>query len=500
MKKFVSLLVFLTCAGVLGTQIYWKVVAAKKGTEQRRRGSGTVAVELAPVRKMEIRKVSVFTGSLFPRAEFKAAPKISGRLNKLLVDVGDVVQRDQLIALMDDAEPARQVEQAAAEVPVAKAGAEEVRLNAELQEQVYAQEVAQAEAELDFAKASAEEIRLNALLDERRSTEMVAQAKSDLATAQARLQETQSRMAAALRELNRVKALREKKIVSDSDLDQSQSAYAASRAQNDAVAGALSEKQAALKVAQLGLSETQLQARQAKNKFALAQVAQKEAALKASQVLMSETQSKARKAKHQLALSHVSEKQAALKTAEVRLSYTRIKASWGDEDESRVVGERFVDEGDRLTANAAIVSILDLRSVIAVIYVVEKQQAHMRIGQDALLTTDAFPRRKFSGKVVRVAPLLRQASRQGRVEIEVLNADRLLKPGMFVRAEIELERHTDATTVPEIALVKRDDRQGVFVADTQNMKANFQPLEVGIISDRSLSATCQPFRTRCWIQ
>jgi multidrug efflux pump subunit AcrA (membrane-fusion protein) len=68
-----------------------------------------------------------FSGTLAPKSQFMVAPKISGRLNKLLVDIGDRVIRDQLIAVLDDEEYRQQVNQAEADLLVAKANLEEFK-------------------------------------------------------------------------------------------------------------------------------------------------------------------------------------------------------------------------------------------------------------------------------------------------------------------------------------------------------------------------------------
>jgi RND family efflux transporter MFP subunit len=185
-------------------------------------------------------------------------------------------------------------------------------------------------------------------------------------------------------------------------------------------------------------------------------------------------------AKRKVALAEVARREAAQKTAEVRLSYTRIHASWRNGGEARVVGERFVDEGTMLNANAPIVSILDNSVMTAVVDVIERDYSKVRVRQAAVITTDAFPGERFAGKVVRIAPLLKETSRQARIEIEIPNADRRLKPGMFARARIEFRRSENATVVPVAALARREGKVGVFLADTGEMKARFVPLELGI--------------------
>ena len=193
-----------------------------------------------------------------------------------------------------------------------------------------------------------------------------------------------------------------------------------------------------------------------------------------------QAQCDAQDAKYRVTLAQVTQKEAALNAAQVRFSYTQIRALWEDGDEARIVGERFVDEGEMLRANDPIVSVLEIHLLTAVIHVIERDYSQVRTGQEAVITTDAFPEKSFPGTIVRVAPILRETSRQARVEIEVANAQRLLKPGMFIRAQIEFAKHDGATVVPVAALARRGGQQGVFLADTQKRKALFVPVTLGI--------------------
>lgn len=193
-----------------------------------------------------------------------------------------------------------------------------------------------------------------------------------------------------------------------------------------------------------------------------------------------QAQCDAQDAKYRVTLAQVTQKEAALNAAQVRFSYTQIRALWEDGDEPRIVGERFVDEGEMLRANDPIVSVLEIHLLTAVIHVIERDYSQVRTGQEAVITTDAFPEKSFPGTIIRVAPILRETSRQARVEIEVANPQRLLKPGMFIRAQIEFAKHDGATVVPVAALARRGGQQGVFLADTQKRKALFVPVTLGI--------------------
>jgi RND family efflux transporter MFP subunit len=184
-----------------------------------------------------------------------------------------------------------------------------------------------------------------------------------------------------------------------------------------------------------------------------------------------------------VAEAELARREATVRAAEVRLSYTKIHATWERGGPKRVVGERFVDEGATVAANTPIVSLLDLDTLTAVVFVTERDYLPLRIGMQAELTSDAANAemaRAFTGRIVRMSPAFREGSRQARVEIEIDNPDHLLKPGMFVRAHLETNRDENAMIIPRRAFLLRDGVEGVFVVDRGSMTARFVPVTLGI--------------------
>lgn len=227
----------------------------------------------------------------------------------------------------------------------------------------------------------------------------------------------------------------------------------------------------------------------AKREYERAKALREKQIASASELDVSEASFNACQTRHKVSLAQVAQKEAALKTALVRLSYTKVQVFWEEGDQTRVVGERFVDEGALLQVNQPIVSILQNNPLTAVVYVIERDYPKVMIGQQAVVTTDAYPGKTFTGGITRIAPLLKESSRQARMEVEVPNPDLTLKPGMFVRAKIEFTRHENATLVPLPALVRRNDQEGIFIADPQNLKARFVPVTTGIIGDEMVEIT-----------
>lgn len=172
--------------------------------------------------------------------------------------------------------------------------------------------------------------------------------------------------------------------------------------------------------------------------------------------------------------------QAALETARIRLGYTRVKADWGSGSEQRVVAERYVDEGETVSANAQLLRIVELDPMKAVFFVTERDYARLRPGQRAGLNTDAYPGESFAAEIVRISPVFRENTRQASIELKVKNPDLRLKPGLFVRVDLVLARAESVVIVPEQALAKRDGTDGVFVVDAAGRQVSWRPVAVGI--------------------
>lgn len=182
----------------------------------------------------------------------------------------------------------------------------------------------------------------------------------------------------------------------------------------------------------------------------------------------------------EVARAQVVRAEATLETANIRLGYTRVTAGWSGGADRRLVAERYVDEGETVSANAALLRIVELHPISGVVFVTERDYARLQPGQQVTLSTDAFPGEVFTGYIERIAPVFREASRQARVELRIDNPQQRLKPGMFIRATVVLERDANAIIVPEQALTRREDRLGVFLVNEEERTVAWREVVVGI--------------------
>jgi len=242
---------------------------------------------------------------------------------------------------------------------------------------------------------------------------------------------------------------------------------------------ALREAEASLKIAQASVAESASQlelARQEKERMEslreknLASNAEMDAAL---------TNFLAQESRHKLAQAQVEQREAALKTSKIRLGYTQLAAS-----RPGLIGERFVDEGALLAPNTAVVSVIEIDSVIVRTTITERDYGLIEAGLAVEVTVDAFPERSFPGRVSRIAPMLQEASRVAQMEVEVQNDSLLLKPGMFAGVSVMIANKENAQIVPSEAVVSRGEETGIFVVQGGETIARYFPVRTGIVTPR----------------
>ena len=152
----------------------------------------------------------------------------------------------------------------------------------------------------------------------------------------------------------------------------------------------------------------------------------------------------------------VEQLELALADAERELSYTEVRAPI-----SGTVTQRMVKVGDHVTINQHLFDIIDFDSIVARVYVPEKELSRLAEGQTARITAQALGSAERFGALARIAPVV--DSRSGTVKVTVaIPAEEGLLPGMYVSVELVTAVHEDALLVPKRALVYDDDQLFVF--------------------------------------
>jgi len=142
------------------------------------------------------------------------------------------------------------------------------------------------------------------------------------------------------------------------------------------------------------------------------------------------------------------------------------------------VSKRVLDQGAFAGANTVILSVVDIGTVRMVANLVEKDMKRVQPGVQALVEVDAYPGEQFSGQVSRVAPVFDPATRTAPMEIEVPNPGYRLKPGLYARVRLTVDRRPNALTVPRGAIADIEGKRGVFMLE--NQVARFHEVKTGL--------------------
>ena len=130
---------------------------------------------------------------------------------------------------------------------------------------------------------------------------------------------------------------------------------------------------------------------------------------------------------------------------------------------SGVVTDKMALRGMHITAGQTLYKIADLSEVWVEADVYERELQLVKIGDRAVVTIDAYPGERFTGRVVYVFPYVDEKTRTNRVRYEFANRGGRLKPGMFANIEIAVPSGT-ALTLPVDAVLDSGSEQLVFIA------------------------------------
>lgn len=113
-------------------------------------------------------------------------------------------------------------------------------------------------------------------------------------------------------------------------------------------------------------------------------------------------------------------------------------------------------------------TIADLSIVWVLCDVYEDSLSRVHVGDTAEIDLNAYPGRKFPGKVVNISAVLDPATRAAKVRIELANPQGIMRPGMFVTATFKGQKLIERVVIPTTAVVHLHDKDWVFVPAGDN--------------------------------
>lgn len=487
----------------------------------RTRGKGAAEKTQYKVTKVElgtVRKTVSATGTLQPWTFVDIKSKAGGRVDQLLVEVGDAVRKGQVLARIDPADTLLAVSTAQADIDAARAretqGGEQYQLQVRQSEtaiQTAKEQLSSATASLNAARVRLKNAQQLSAVQPRQTTAAIRSAEAsyrsavksrdqlkasqpqEYAQVKASRDQAEANNKNAQSNLERQRKLLDKGFVSQQVVDQAEASAGSAQAQLEAAQERLrsikEEQAAALEGAQARVYQAQAQLENARsqtvdiqsrrNAVDEARAAVRQAEAQVAQARATLNQAYANRANNEIRRQDIASARAGTaraaatyKNARITLEQTTVRSP-----SDGVVLQKYVEQGTIITSGlslsstgTSILQIGDTTKMYVNVTVDETDISNVDVKQKVEVTVEAYPDVPFEGTVARIDPQAKveQNVTTFNVRVEIDNSSptfRLLKPGMNSTCEFIVGEKENVVAVPGDAV--RTDDNGSFVEIAQ---------------------------------
>ncbi|MBD3237855.1 MAG: efflux RND transporter periplasmic adaptor subunit [Candidatus Eisenbacteria bacterium] len=183
----------------------------------------------------------------------------------------------------------------------------------------------------------------------------------------------------------------------------------------------------------------------------------------------------------QSAAADLKSARAALALARRQLTKTDLRAPFAGS-----ISRRHCEIGTYVTPGMPLFRIVDIDSLRLWLGIAQRDLARVRVGQEVTVTSEAFPDRRFRGRVRSIAPEADEVSRTFPAEVVLPNPPEVqLRDGMVVAAALLLAEHPDVIALPHETILRHRGQDVVFVV--RDSVAQRRPITAGaMIRDRNV--------------
>jgi membrane fusion protein (multidrug efflux system) len=130
-----------------------------------------------------------------------------------------------------------------------------------------------------------------------------------------------------------------------------------------------------------------------------------------------------------------------------------------------IVDLPYYTQSTQVQTGSTIVKIMDYQVMYLDIQLPEKYISVIKPGQLAKLTNYTIPEDTIIGNITQLSPAINADTRTFKGKISINNPDLLLRPGMFVKADIITSRKDSVIVIPKSIILSRQRGKTVFIVD-----------------------------------
>ena len=463
---------------ILATAVSLSLLAGcapqKKADEKKPEAAAAAGtpVRVASAQQKEVVKGISVTGSMAATETVELAAKVSARVRFIVAREGEPVRKGQLVVQQDTSDYDTQVRSSDATIKSAEAAIKNSQAT-----------IQSAQASYQNALVKLDQTRTNLKLTDTQSDAGVKDAEQQLASAKAQLEiakkpqrtqevsvaengvaQAQANYDRAVSDRKRYENLVREGAAAQITLDQYTTQERVAKATLDSA-------KSQLELAQIGGRDESV--RQAQTAVARAESGLRLAKSNTQQNDVRKDDIKAAQAGVSQAKAALGQAQAGLSSAQAQLAQARAGLASAQQQVANtriyspidgIVSKRAAEVGQLAGPSSPLLTVVALDMVFFEAQVPETEIEKVKLGMPVEVKVDALPGKSFAGQVDKLYPTGSTASRNFVVRVAVPNLARSLRPGMFARGSVVLERRR-GVVVSKDALVKSEDGAfAVYVA------------------------------------
>lgn len=374
------------------------------------------------------------------------SPKIQGKISHILVEEGETIKGGQIVAELESREylAALKKAQSASENARMEITKEKIQLDLiriQVQKRISETRLSVSQAEDTLRMAQQEYALQQDVVQEELNT-----ARANLMMAKAQVTEEYAKLQEAYRDFERAKKLFNKAIISESGMEKAETNYRTAKS----ISEAAEEKQSSAEsLVELALAKFRT-IEPLKEKVHISEKALRKAQLELELATNERKLIEHQEQKIRVLEARAEEAAEAANLAQINLQETIIKSPLNG-----VVSKKIGNPGEVVQPGQPLVFVNDPGDIWIEANIEETKIRKIDKGATVIVEVDAYPRRKFKGKVTIIGSattsefsLIPSANPSGQfvkvtqripVRISVDDSDNLLKPGMMVIVAIKIE-------------------------------------------------------------
>ncbi len=124
----------------------------------------------------------------------------------------------------------------------------------------------------------------------------------------------------------------------------------------------------------------------------------------------------------------------------------------------------YYSQGVKINQGEDVLQIMSYQQMIMDLMLPESQIGKVSLNQEALITNYSLPEDTLKGFLREISPAIDEDSRTFKGRVYIKNGDMKLRPGMFVKADVIVDRKDSVIVIPKDAILFRDNGKAVFIA------------------------------------